>query len=47
MVRSGAEGMMTSISCSIDGAIALLRGWGGQRGDGQKRYEEKWTQMKL
>jgi len=45
MVRSGAAGMMTSIPCSIDGAIAMLKG--GQSGDGQKRYEEKWTQVEL
>jgi len=45
MVRSGAEGMMTSISRSIDDAIALLRGVKG--GDGQKCCEEKWRQVKL
>jgi len=37
--------MIASISCSIDGAIRFVEG--GQRGGGQKRYEEKWTQMKL
>ena len=34
--------MMPSI---LEGAIAMLKG-GGQSGDGQKCYEEKWTQVK-
>ena len=45
MVKSGAAGMMPSIPCSIEVAIAMLKG-GGQSGDGQKCYEEKWTQVK-
>lgn len=32
MVRSAAEGMMTSITHSIDGAITLLRGLRGSKG---------------
>ena len=40
MVKSGAAGMMPSIPCSIEGAIAMLKG-GGQRGRRSKVLRRK------
>ena len=42
MARSGAAGMLTSIPCSVDGAITLLRG-----GSNGEKLLQKWTQVDL